>query len=472
MEEGALVALKIFVPQARLDEKSLELLHQDLEKVDSLRHPGLLQPYSIDIQDGKPYFVLPYLHKGSLHQKLQEEGPLSESEVALLLQQVGRALFYLHAHELPTLHRNLNPDNILITDDGNYVLSDYGISNRTRSALRKVVGHTTTMPPEYAPPELFSAQPRRTAASDIFSFGVILYEACSGEIPWMGSGGIALLQGAAIPQLPFRYARELQNIVKACLDPDFEKRPSATELEQEGTYFLEHGNWKTFGRFAPATVKVVEYNKSSSLKPVFIGLAALLALFAAAAAYFLYIAPDAWQKLTSSEATATVIRSGSPAAADERAAAAATPAETALPETAGDTQQPPQASPAPAAAPGGTPAPAPPAPAPRATAPARTNPRPAYRKPASLTGFLQQLPNEKVPIAVRERWRTDIQRYFAPDAIVSYTADGALIGVFTVNEMVDMLLSADTSSTIQVTNMHKNEEGKIEELNVASASGR
>ncbi|WP_187269985.1 serine/threonine protein kinase [Pontibacter qinzhouensis] len=470
-ENGAVVALRVFAPQGVLDEFTLDLLNKDLTKMISMSHPNLLRPYLADEYQGLPYLVLPYLANGSLRKRLNEEGPLSEGQLAQLLQQVGAALFYLHAHELPTLHQNLNPDNILISDNGDYIVTDYGLSSRTRSAIRKVIGQGATVSAEYSPPELFSAKPKRNAASDIFSLGVILYEACTGEVPWMGNGGISLLQGAAIPVLPFKYSRELQLMVKACLDPDWEKRPSAAELETEGRYYLEHDSWKSFGRFGTVTVKMVQYEKEKPWTLIWLGATFLVVLLATGYIYF--FAPDLWQKLMSpATVSATVINSkaASQNTTTDSTAAADPVATVQIPDKELEEAEPT----IPAAA---TTTPQPVASKTRravANPPRRYDPteepRMSYRKPTSLAGLLQQLPNDGIPMSVREQWRSDIQRYFVPEAIVSFTASGNVTGVFTVNEMVDKLLNAEPISNIHIDNMSRNDKGKIEELSIRVTS--
>ncbi|MFT2008583.1 protein kinase domain-containing protein [Pontibacter sp. 13R65] len=473
LENGVVVGIKIFAPQSRLDEQSLAQLMQDLEKANTLAHPNLLQPFETGLQEGVPYQVLPFMHNGSLRQKLHDQGTLTEPEVAQLLKQAGSALFYLHANEIPTLHKNLTPDNILISDKGDFVLTDFGISSRTRSAIRKVVGLGVASPAEYAPPEMFSSKPRSTAASDIFSFGVILYEACSGEVPWLGNGGIALLQGASIPQLPFRYSRELQQMVKACLDPDWEKRPSAAELEEEGAYYLEHGTWKSFGRFGTVTVKMVQYEKRSPWKPILIS--AILLLVLLAFSYFYFFAPDSWRNLTSSEPTAIVVKNG-----DLSSPATNAPEDTGNSKAGANNTTAPITEKKPVTATIEAPKTAPPTASAkkavgnstRSSTPAKTTgPRTGIRKPATLTGYFQQLQNQDVPLAVRQRWSADIQRYFTPEAIITYSAKGNVVGVFTVNEIIDMLLKADSSSTIRLGNTVKDEHGKIEELYLHSSNG-
>ncbi|MDX5483078.1 MAG: serine/threonine protein kinase, partial [Hymenobacteraceae bacterium] len=226
LAEGTL-ALKVFVPANKLDASTLAQLKADCTKISQLSHPHLLQYRHFDVHEGIPYLLMPYLPHGSLSRRVQENGPLEEQEVAQLLKQVASALHYLHTRQPLLLHHAIRPENILITPKNTYVLTDHGLNYRTRSSLHKAADQAGVTDAAYAPPELFSAHPTRNEAGDIFSLGVTLYEVCTGELPWMGKGGISLLQGAAIPYLPGTYARVLSNILRACLDANPEKRPGA-----------------------------------------------------------------------------------------------------------------------------------------------------------------------------------------------------------------------------------------------------
>ena len=152
--------------------------------------------------------------------------------------RVGAALAYLHASRL--LHNDIKPDNILLSkplaEGGSFLLTDFGISTRLRTSVRKssqgsreVKGMTQA----YSAPELFGSQPKHAPATDIFSFGVMLYECCAGTVPWMGMGGLALNSGGAmIPQLPAGYSPALKTLAAACIALDPARRPTAKALAQ------------------------------------------------------------------------------------------------------------------------------------------------------------------------------------------------------------------------------------------------
>jgi len=238
MAEGAVVALKIFAPGQGMDASGIRLFRREYALTVPLGHPNLLKASHYDIYDQMPYLVLPYCQKGSLGAYLLDEGTLNEASLWQVIEQVSSALAYLHKKDI--LHQDIKPDNVLIGENGEYLLSDFGISNRLQHTIRKSTGrHHDSMTVAYSPPERFSANPTHTSAGDIFSLGVMLYELATGDVPWMGQGGVALLQGAELPNLGEDYSEKLGEIVKGCLNRDPRKRPSAEEVCQASSMDLQ-----------------------------------------------------------------------------------------------------------------------------------------------------------------------------------------------------------------------------------------
>jgi serine/threonine-protein kinase len=189
---------------------------------------------------------MPFYSNGSLARALHGNEPFTEDHVARLLLEISDALNYLHTQEPAVLHRDIKPDNILIANDGSYILSDFGISRRVRHTIAKHTGKGSedSMSIAYSAPERFAKFPQTTAASDIFSLGVMLYQVCSGFLPWDENGGIALLRGAEIPDIPTGYSRKLNEIINQCMDPDPDKRPTAAQLKEWSLTYVKEGYWK------------------------------------------------------------------------------------------------------------------------------------------------------------------------------------------------------------------------------------
>ena len=228
MTENTEVAIKIFAPDKGLDQNGIKQFSREYAITAKLKHLHLLKPSHFSIFKGSPYLILPFCSKGSLQNVLDEKGSLSEEEILNVIKDVANGLNYLHKHNI--LHQDIKPDNILIDDDGRYMLTDFGISTRMRNTLKKATSNNHSLTLAYAPPERYSAHPENTKAGDIFSLGVMLYELATGDVPWDGNGGVMLLKGAEIPKIPDTCSKELQDLVYKCMSKEKEGRPTAEEL--------------------------------------------------------------------------------------------------------------------------------------------------------------------------------------------------------------------------------------------------
>lgn len=241
MTEGTIVAVKIYAPEKGLDEYGLKQFRREYSLTQPLNHPNLLKASYFDIAEGSPFLVMPFCSKGSVGNKLMEHQVLSEGEIAQILAQVGDGLAYLHSKDI--VHQDIKPDNILIDNDNNYLLTDFGISSRMRSTLRKATTMSGALTVAYAPPERFDQNPQNTTAGDVFSMGVMLYELCEGDVPWMGSGGVSLLSGSKPPMISDKYSPELGKLIQSCMSLRMQNRPSAAQLAQSARAYLSTGKW-------------------------------------------------------------------------------------------------------------------------------------------------------------------------------------------------------------------------------------
>ena len=219
------VALKIYVA---LDDKGIEEFRSEFRNVINLVHTNILRPEYYDVSDSRPFLVMP-LCRGSVE---TQSGGMSESELWRFIRDVSSGLAYLHSHDI--LHRDIKPANILINADGDYVISDFGISTRMRSTMRRSSmrqdkGMDTSG--TYMAPELFTKSPSAVKATDIWAFGATLYELMTGELLFFGQGGVVQFNGAELPELPNIYSVELRKIVMLCLAQKPKNRISAERLQ-------------------------------------------------------------------------------------------------------------------------------------------------------------------------------------------------------------------------------------------------
>ena len=253
MKADLIVALKVFI---RLDKAGQQQAKEEFRNVFNLSHGNILTPSHFDIYEGQPFLVMTFCSKGNV---LKLAGKMSEDEIMKLIYQISSSIEYIHALNPPLIHRDIKPDNFLIDDHGNYMLTDFGISNKiartfTKSiaANRKTIdlknmSSSGTAPHAYRAPELFSndiSQRKPTRSNDIFSFGVSIFEIATAEFPFGELGGILLLQdGIKTPDIPAPFSRSLNDLIASCLAKDPWDRPTATEIREQAQFYVRNGYW-------------------------------------------------------------------------------------------------------------------------------------------------------------------------------------------------------------------------------------
>lgn len=222
------IAFKVYVPGTGLDDEGLQTFSEEFARVSNLHHQNLLTSQHVDAWKGMPYLTMSYCAQGSLVKKI---GKMSEPEIRKVLHDVASGLAYLHAHDV--IHQDIKPDNILLDDAGNYVITDFGISTRTRSTLRKSVAASSSHSGgtiAYMGPERFGKEPAPVKASDIWSLGAMLYELMTGDTPFGEHGGLIQKSGAEIPTIQGNWSDDLKQCVEQMLASNPWNRPTAADL--------------------------------------------------------------------------------------------------------------------------------------------------------------------------------------------------------------------------------------------------
>ena len=177
------VAIKL-VPEAfASDPERLARFEREAKLLATLNHPHLVRVSDYFSWDGCEYLVMDFVEGESLAAVIRREGAQSESRALAWSRQLLDALSYCHGRGV--LHRDIKPQNIIITREGNAILVDFGLVKlwdphdpRTRTVMR---GMGT---PEYAPPEQYDTGPGHTdPRSDVYGMGATLYHALTGRLP-------------------------------------------------------------------------------------------------------------------------------------------------------------------------------------------------------------------------------------------------------------------------------------------------
>ena len=230
-----LVALKIFSQHSEMDTYGLQNFEREFTTVYNMKHSNLLPPTQYDICQGRPYLVMQYCENGSCSSMI---GRMEEEDVIKFLHDVSAGLEYLHDHNI--IHQDIKPDNILLDDNCNFMVTDFGISVNAEgddNDSKDMSGGTRG----YMGPERFEGITNN--ASDMWSLGATVVELLIGYPPYGHEhGGLLQTQGEPLPELPVLQP-EVKNMILRCLEEDPSKRIKANEIRQKIELYWETGSW-------------------------------------------------------------------------------------------------------------------------------------------------------------------------------------------------------------------------------------
>jgi serine/threonine-protein kinase len=206
------VAVKILRGQYVDDEEFVERFRREAQSAASLSHPNIVSIYDRGrSEDGAYYIAMEYVPRGTLKDRISRDGALEPGMAAGVALQISDAL--QTAHENGVIHRDIKPQNVLVTKTGDVKVTDFGIARAASSPLTAtsaVLGTAGYMSPEQAMGKPVGPQ------SDLYSLGVVLYEMLTGDIPYRAESPIA--QAMMHVNEPPRSPREVNPEVPKPLD--------------------------------------------------------------------------------------------------------------------------------------------------------------------------------------------------------------------------------------------------------------
>lgn len=239
---GETVAVKALRAEYVADGAFLRRLRREAEAVRRLSHPGVVAVRDVGEDGGHPFLVLEYVDGITLKQYIREKAPLPPAEAAGIACRVLAVLE--HAHQHGVIHRDVKPQNILITPDARVMVTDFGIARASGTTTTVVDQGAMVGTAQYFAPEQAKGMPA-TERSDLYAVGVILFEMLTGRLPFDGDSPVAVamqhlgqqppLPSALNPAVP----RALEAIVLKALEKNPDCRyPSAAAMRADLERFL------------------------------------------------------------------------------------------------------------------------------------------------------------------------------------------------------------------------------------------
>ncbi len=250
LQLGETVALKIMTLPSEADDRLVD----EVRLARRVTHRNVARTHDIGIHQGVRFLTMEYVNGASLEDILDRAGRLTAQRAANLAAQIASALE--SAHAAGVIHRDLKPANILVAEGDRALITDFGIASAVQlhgstRVTGDVIGTPLYMSPEQAQGGALDAR------SDLYSFGVILYEMLTGRLPFEGDDPLAVLRARidGTPPHPSAHAEvpaALGELVMWLLARDAERRPgSATEVRQTLEGYLEEATASAVQQLVP-----------------------------------------------------------------------------------------------------------------------------------------------------------------------------------------------------------------------------
>jgi len=230
-DTGDVVAIKVMPPHMAGNPVLVKRFEQEFNAASRLDHPNIVRALDFGETGGVPFLVMEFVEGESLGSKLERDGRIPEPDAIRIIAQVAQGLHRAHKQNL--VHRDVKPDNILVTTDGVAKLADLGLVKNLEGDLNLTRTQSGLGTPNFMAPEQFEDAKQADARSDLYSLAATLYMAVTGELPFGSRSAKAVVtmykkkvNGELTP--PRKLAPEVSERLEAeilrALDPERERR--------------------------------------------------------------------------------------------------------------------------------------------------------------------------------------------------------------------------------------------------------
>ena len=195
-----IVALKMLATQLSMDSGYVQRFVKEARAAARLNHPNIVQIYNFGKVESTYFLAMEFVNGHSLGYYLKHGHVFSESDALQIVRQVGRALAVAHAEGL--VHRDIKPDNLMLTNRGEVKIVDLGIAKRVDEDQSITQSGTSIGTPHYISPEQIRGQKDIDARADVYSLGATFYHLVTGHTPFQGSSGPLVMSMHLVDPLP------------------------------------------------------------------------------------------------------------------------------------------------------------------------------------------------------------------------------------------------------------------------------
>jgi serine/threonine-protein kinase len=236
------VAVKVLAPFLANDEEYVNRFFQEARNLQKLHHPNIVEAFDAGEAGTHKFFIMEYVDGAPMDQVLEKKGRLSEHAALEIIRQVAQALDY--AWTLKIVHRDIKPQNLMITRAKTVKLCDLGLSKDVTSDLSLTMTGSVNCSPPYASPEQAQGAKEIDVRSDVYSLGVTLFQAVCGELPFKGQAPGQFLIQHVTKEAPDpckvnpKLSPGLGKLILKMLSKQISERPYPGDLAKAVTRFL------------------------------------------------------------------------------------------------------------------------------------------------------------------------------------------------------------------------------------------
>lgn len=235
IKSGQSVAIKVIDKEKVLKVGLMDQIKREISVMKLVKHPFIVQLYEVLATKTKIYFVVEYCKGGELFNKVAK-GKLKEEVARKYFQQLISAIDFCHSRGV--YHRDLKPENLLLDENGNLKVSDFGLSALAESKRQDGLLHTTCGTPAYVAPEVINRKGYDGAKADIWSCGVVLYVLLAGYLPFHDTNLMELYRkiGKGEFKCPNWFPSDARRLLAKILDPDPSTRITTAKIMESSWY--------------------------------------------------------------------------------------------------------------------------------------------------------------------------------------------------------------------------------------------